>query len=295
MLKVSRPPFKHAPGGSLHLWRSIFTGLFVVLAVNTLYTLGIVHGILPGTVSGTVAGTVPGKLKITVWIIIFFSAAVLIKSYINEDARIKDTFYRYGVWAVYTALLVDSGQSILAILILTSAALLIYEIVFASPGRFVLPPFIIVWLFLSYFSSVFGTNSGANFGIISGTQSSIINLDLATATVIYAVAAFFIFKKIVSIKDIAWYFLPALIIYLIGQSSGPIFRQNFGLSSGPNSLKLIIINLSALILLLLYPGILPEGKIWRPVFISLAVFGYFIAGITGVVAVLLFTPVTERI
>jgi hypothetical protein len=48
-------------------------------------------------------------------------------------------------------------------------------------------------------------------------------------------------------------------------------------------------------LLFLYPGILPEGKIWRPVFISLAVFGYFIAGITGVVAVLLFTPVTERI
>ncbi len=243
MLKVSRPPFKHAKSGNLYLWRRLFFSLVSVLILHILYY--------------------PEKLKLTIAVFLFFIVAAVVKYYIAKSCKVRNTLYRYGIWAVYIIFLSRIGQGIPAILAAAFAALLIYEAVFSSPGRFLFTPFIITWLLMNIFNGA----------------PEMIKLKLATSLLIYMVLFLFIVKKWQSLKDILWYLLPAFIIYL----------------GTKTPLDLLAVNLSAVILFLLYPGILPVGRFLRPVFIVLSVAAYFTAGIIGIAGVLIFAPATERI
>jgi hypothetical protein len=243
MLKVSFAPFKHAPAGKRYLRRTVLAATAAAAVMHTV--------------------TFPVKLRLFIPVLLTFAAAAIIKYYISHNIKLKETIYIYITWACYVFVISGPGMDIFPVVAASLAGLIIYEFVFSAPERFVFQPFIISWLLLNYFYD----------------QPSHLNLDLATAIVIYAAAGFLVVTNVKSLKEIGWYFLPAAAVYIIGSVS----------------IERVIINLSAVILILFYPGFLPIGKIKRPLFIVMAVLFYFAGGIYGLAGVLFFVPLLEKI
>ncbi|MEA3506530.1 MAG: hypothetical protein U9R36_03460 [Elusimicrobiota bacterium] len=242
MLKVSFAPFKHVPAGKRYLWRNILAAISAVLVMHTI--------------------SFPAKLWLLFPILLTFAVAAIIKYYISQNVNLKETIYIYSIWACYVYMISGSGLDLFSVILAALAGLIIYELIFSAPERFIFQPFIISGLFLTYFYD----------------QPSHLNLDLATAIVIYAAAGFLVIKNIKSLKEIGWYFLPAVAVYIIGALS----------------IERAIINLSAVLLILFYPGFLPISKIKRPLFIVIAVTLYFAAGLYGLTGALLFVPLLDR-
>lgn len=243
MLKVSFAPFKHAPAGKSSLRRNIFAAISAIVLMHTISS--------------------PAKLRLLFTVLLIFAVAAIIKYYISQNIKLKETIYIYGTWACYVFMTSGSGPDIFPVVAAALAGLIIYELIFSAPEKFVFQPFIISWLLLIYFYGYPGH----------------LNLDLTTAIIIYAAAGFLIIKNIKSLKEIIWYVLPAVILYIIGTVS----------------IETAIIKLSAVLLILFYPGFLPVGKIKRPAVIVMAVLFYFAAGVYGLAGVLAFVPLLEKI